>query len=130
VLPATLATDLPAPAPAWRELARIAGMDAMEAGDAFVPRRLDVLALDAPWVEPALRTPQASPTGLPVLALPYLVLMKLIAGTSGDVADVARLLGAAGAEDLDAGRAAVRAYRPAASADLERLIASGRRENG
>ncbi len=56
--------------------------------------------------------------------------MKLIAGTSGDVADVARLLGAAGAEDLDAGRAAVRAYRPAASADLERLIASGRRENG
>ena len=129
MLPATLATDLPAPTSGWRELACIAGMNTVDADDAFAPRRLDVLALDAPWVGPALRAPRTSPTGLPVLALPYLALMKLIAGTSGDVDDLARLLGAADAEELDAVRTVAQAYRPVASADLERLIVAGRRQD-
>lgn len=130
-LPTMFATDLPEAAPTWRELARIGGITGVgdrDASAAFSPRRLDVLALDAPWVGPALRAPHMSPTGLPVLALPYLVLMKLTSGTSGDLDDLARMLGAANAGDLDATRAAVRAYRPAAADDLERLVAAGQRE--
>jgi len=121
-LPSTVAADLPAAAPAWRALARMTGTDL----DAM-PCRLDVLALAAPWVGPALATVRPSPTGLPVVALPYLVVMKLTSGTSGDLDDVARLLGGADAGELDAVRTAVRAYQPTAAGDVERLIAAGRR---
>ncbi len=122
-LPPTVAADLPVAAPAWRALARMTGTDL----DAM-PRRLDVLALAAPWVGPALATARPSPTGLPVVALPYLVVMKLTSGASGDLDDLARLLGGADAGELDAVHAAVRMYRPAAADDVERLIAAGRRE--
>ncbi len=121
-LPSTVAADLPAAAPAWRALARMTGTDL----DAM-PCRLDVLALAAPWVGPALATVRPSPTGLPVVALPYLVVMKLTSGTTGDLDDLARLLGEADAGALDAVRAAVRAYRPVVAGDVERLIAAGRR---
>jgi len=121
-LPTAVAADLPAAAPAWRALAHVTGTDL----DAM-PRRLDVLALDRPWVGPALATARLGPTGLPVVALPYLVVMKLTSGTSGDLDDLARLLGGADAGELDAVRATVRAYRPAAADDVERLIAAGRR---
>ncbi len=47
----------------------------------------------------------------------------------GDVDDMARLLGVAGAGELDVIRAAVGAYRPASSAGLERLIVAGRWED-
>ncbi len=121
-LPPTVAADLPVAAPAWQALARMTGTDL----DAM-PRRLDVLALAAPWVGPALATARPSPTGLPVVALPYLVVMKLTSGTSGDLDDVARLLGGADAGELDAVRTAVRAYQPTAAGDVEQLITAGRR---
>jgi hypothetical protein len=121
-LPPTIVPDVPEAAPAWRALARVTGIEV----DAM-PRRLDVLAPDAPWVGPALATAQPSPTGLPVVALPYLVVMKLTSGASGDLDDLARLLAEADPGALAAVRAAVQAYRPAASDDLDRLIAAGRR---
>ncbi len=122
-LPTAVAADLLAAAPAWRALAHMTGTDL----DAM-PRRLDVLALAMPWVGPALATARPGPTGLPVVVLPYLVVMKLTSGTSGDLDDLARLLGGTNAGELDAVRAAVRAYRPAASNDVERLVAASRRE--
>jgi len=122
-LPPAVAADLLAAAPAWRALAHMTGTDL----DAM-PRRLDVLALAMPWVGPALATARPGPTGLPVVVLPYLVVMKLTSGTSGDLDDLARLLGGTNAGELDAVRAAVRAYRPAASNDVERLGAASRRE--
>ncbi len=122
-LPTAVAADLLAAAPAWRALAHMTGTDL----DAM-PRRLDVLALAMPWVGPALATARPGPTGLPVVVLPYLVVMKLTSGTSGDLDDLARLLGGTNAGERDAVRAAVRAYRPAASNDVERLVAASRRE--
>jgi len=89
--------------------------------------RLDVLAPDASWVGPALATARPSPTGLPVVALPYLVVMKLTSGTSGDLDDLARLLGGADPGEMAAVRAAVGAHRPVAAGDLDRLIAASRR---
>jgi hypothetical protein len=37
---------------------------------------LDVLEENAAWVEEAMRQPSAGPEGLPVIALPYLVLVR------------------------------------------------------
>jgi len=122
-LPTAVAADLSAAAPAWRALAHVTGTDL----DAM-PRRLDVLALAAPWVGSAVATARPSPTGLPVVGLPYLVVMKLTSGTSGDLDDLARLLGGADASALDAVRAAVRAYQPVVAGDVERLVAASRRE--
>lgn len=121
-LPVGVVANVPAAAPGWQALARMTGTDL----DAM-PRRLDVLSPATPWVRPALATAGPSPTGLPVAALPYLVLMKLISGTSGDLDDLARLLGGADANALDAVRAVVGTYQPAAADDLEQLIAAGRR---
>jgi len=120
-LPPTIVADLPAAAPTWGALARVTGTDV----DAM-PRRLDVLAMDAPWVGPALATARPGPTGLPVVALPYLVVMKLTSGTSGDLDDLARLLSGANPGALVAVRAAAQTHRPAAVGDLDRLIAAGR----
>jgi len=38
---------------------------------------LDVLAENAPWVAEAVTNPASAPDGLPVISLPYLVLMKM-----------------------------------------------------
>ena len=50
--------------------------------------------------------------GLPVLALPYLVLMKLTAMRSQDWADVSRMLGLATETELEQVRDVVRRYSP------------------
>jgi hypothetical protein len=89
---------------------------------------LDVLEVDAPWVDDAVRHPNRSPTGLPVIALPYLVLMKLAASRPQDLADLSRMLGQADGPTRDAVRAAVRTHRPEDLADLESLIALGELE--
>ena len=54
---------------------------------------VNVLLGDQPWLEEALAAPGRDPAGFPVLALPYLALMKLAAGRARDVADVATMLG-------------------------------------
>lgn len=65
---------------------------------------------------------------LPVLGLPYLVLMKLTAMRSQDWADVSRMLGLATEADLEEVRDVVRRYSPEDVEDLEALIMLGRRE--
>jgi len=86
---------------------------------------LDVLESDAPWAREAVSHPNRSPSELPVITLPYLILLKLASSRAQDVADLSRMLGQADAATRDEVRAAVRAYRPEDSEDLESLIALG-----
>lgn len=86
---------------------------------------LDVLESDEPWAREAVGMPNWSPTGLPVIALPFLVLMKLDASRAQDVADVSRMLGAADDDARDRVREVIGRYRPDQLEDVERLIALG-----
>ncbi len=86
---------------------------------------LDVLESDAPWVTDAIAHPNRSPTGLPVIALPYLVLMKLEASRSLDVGDLSRMLGQADEATREQVRAVVRTYRPEDADDVESLMILG-----
>jgi hypothetical protein len=53
---------------------------------------VDVLARADPWLDTALAQPVTDPAGYPVLGRPYLILLKLQAGRTQDLADVQRLL--------------------------------------
>jgi hypothetical protein len=89
---------------------------------------LDVLALDEPWIDEAIANPQHSPDGLPVIRLPFLVILKLAAGRGQDLVDVQRMLGQADDAALQEVRRVVRLYRPEDAEDLESLIALGKLE--
>ena len=89
---------------------------------------VDVVLGDYPWLDEALAHPRQDPAGFPVLDLPYLVLMKLIASRLQDVADLSRMLGLASDEELAAVRAVVARYAPTEMDDLESLIYLGRFE--
>lgn len=91
---------------------------------------IDVLYGDQPWLEDGLADPAQDTAGFPVLALPYLVLMKLAAGRVRDLGDVATMLGWADESMLDKVRAVIERFAPADRADLESLIYLGRRERG
>lgn len=66
--------------------------------------------------------------GLPVLPLPYLVLMKFRSGRAQDIADVARMLGQAAEEALENTRVLFQTEEPSGLEDLESLIFLGRLE--
>ncbi|RRR76246.1 MAG: hypothetical protein EI684_03390 [Candidatus Viridilinea halotolerans] len=53
---------------------------------------IDVITSSAPWLEEALTTPTYDVVGFPVMPRPYLLLLKLQAGRSQDLADIQRLL--------------------------------------
>jgi hypothetical protein len=91
---------------------------------------LDVVESAEPWVPEALRQLQTDLQGLPVLSLPYLVLMKIQAGRTQDLADASRMLGLASAELRQATRQVVKRWQPDALEDLESLIALGELELG
>ena len=90
--------------------------------------RLDVIKSDAAWVPEALTKPRHAPDGLPIIDLPYLVLMKLEASRAQDLADVSRMLGGARTAEVDRVRQVVRDYLSDAVEDLESLIVLGRME--
>ncbi len=92
-------------------------------------RILDVRALPADWVEEAIDRAEPDTAGHPFVALPYLVLMKLESGRLQDLADIARMLGFASGERIEATRRLVRQYRPRDVADLESMIRLGKREH-
>lgn len=89
---------------------------------------LDVLEAEDDWVDLALAQPNYSPDGLPIIALPYLVLMKLSASRTQDLADISRMLGLATEQDLAAVQEVILRYLPTATEDLESLILLGRLE--
>jgi len=88
---------------------------------------LDVVAFEAPWLHDALQeaTGNRDGKGLPVLPLPYLVLLKLISARMQDTADVTRMLGLADEAALDRVREVVQQHSPEDAEDLEALIELG-----
>lgn len=93
-------------------------------------RIIDLIALDTPWLDEALRSPRRGLDGQPYIDLPWLVLLKLAASRSQDLADCSRMLGSAKPEPLEQVRAAVKRYRPYDVEDVESLIRLGRLEAG
>ena len=89
---------------------------------------LDVITSDAAWAQKAMHHPLPTGDGIPRIALPYLVLMKLQAGRAQEIADITRMLGGAEEDALASVRAAVAQYMPDASADVESIIVLGRLE--
>ncbi|HWQ69074.1 MAG TPA: hypothetical protein VN494_03815 [Patescibacteria group bacterium] len=89
---------------------------------------VDVIESGAAWVSEALQSLRQDRQGLPVLDLPYLVLMKVEAGRAQDLADAARMLGAASEACCQSTREIVRRWLPEALEDLESLITLGRLE--
>lgn len=63
----------------------------VQAADAGEPP-VDVLTRADAWLAEALAHPAADAAGLPVLGRPYLMLLKLQAGRTQDLADIQRLL--------------------------------------
>ena len=84
---------------------------------------------DVWWTE-AITDAQANRDGqgLPIIPLPYLVLIKLRVGRVQDIADVTRMLGQAGEATLEAGRMLFAQYAPEDMQDLESLIELGQLE--
>ena len=95
---------------------------------------VDMLELDALWITQAITQAIAQAQdnrdaqGLPVLPLPYLVLMKFQAGRSIDIGDISRMLGLAAEEQLAAVRALFSELAPEDLEDLESLIRLGKLE--
>ncbi len=91
---------------------------------------LDSVEESAPWAAEAIAHPALGPDGLPVIALPYLVLMKMRAGRAIDIGDLSRILGAADESSLALTRSVMAANLPDGLEDLESLIQLGRLEYG
>jgi hypothetical protein len=91
---------------------------------------LDVLEGEDEWVKEAVLNPNYAPNGLPIIDLPYLVLMKLSASRTQDLADVSRMLGLADESTLTKIKSVVKAYLSTAMEDLESLILLGKLEIG
>jgi len=89
---------------------------------------LDVIESGEPWVEAAIEKPVWSPDGLPIIALPYLVIMKLQVSLVQDLADISRMLGGADEETLAGVRTVISSYLADAVEDLESLIELGKLE--
>lgn len=89
---------------------------------------LVVLRSAQSWVGEALEHPNRDAAGLPIVALPYLVLMKLASGRGVDMGDPSRMLGGADEATLAEVRRVVRRYLPDAVDDMESLIELGRLE--
>ncbi len=89
---------------------------------------LDVIFGDAKWVRQALAHPNQDKAGYPTIALPYLVLMKLMANRGRDVGDMSSMLGLATEQERDAVRRVIAKYSPEDLDDLESLVFLGKKE--
>ncbi len=89
---------------------------------------LNVRESDTEWAREAVQSPVAGPDGLPVICLPYLVLMKMYASRGIDIGDLTRMLGGADDETLHGVRDVVSRHMSDAREDLEILISLGRLE--
>lgn len=89
---------------------------------------LDVLEGTESWVIEAIANPNFAPDGSPIINLPYLILMKLIAGRSQDLADISRMLGGANELQLLEIKEIISQHLPNAIEDLESLVVLGKLE--
>jgi hypothetical protein len=91
---------------------------------------LDVIEENAAWAAEAVANPASAPNGLPVISLPYLVLMKMRASRGIDIGDLTRVLGAADDDAIAEVGRVIAIYLPDGVEDLEGLIYLGRLEYG
>lgn len=91
---------------------------------------LDVIESQQPWVGVAIANPNTAPDNLPIIELPYLIIMKLQASRGIDMGDLTRMLGGADRTALELVRKTVKTYLPDAVEDLESLIVLGKLEMG
>ncbi len=89
---------------------------------------IDVICADFPWLKEALANPQHDAANYPVLDLPYLILMKLMANRTIDIGDITRMLGLASAEQIKQVETIVARYSPQDNEDLQALILLGKME--
>lgn len=89
---------------------------------------IDIILGDYPWLHEALIHPRYDPAGLPVLDLPYLVMMKIDASRGRDIGDLTTMLGLASDETLEQVRAVAALHAPDVVDDLESLIYLGQVE--
>lgn len=94
--------------------------------------KIDILEGRETWWHEAIQAAQSNrdAEGLPILPLPFLVLMKYQASRVQDLADIARMLGQADVDRLVAVRELFTQYLPGEMEDLESLIQLGRLEYG
>ncbi|MBI4330608.1 MAG: hypothetical protein HY673_04955 [Chloroflexi bacterium] len=92
--------------------------------------RVEVIESSEPWLELSLQEARDNldAQGLPVLPLPYLVLLKFRAGRVQDLADVTRMLGQADEKSLEGVRRLFSRFAPDDMEDLESLITLGQLE--
>lgn len=93
---------------------------------------VDIIPGDRSWFAEAAAAAANNPDhrDAPVLTLPYLVLMKMIAARSTDIPDLGRMLGLATDAALEDVRRIFYLHLPDETEDLESLITSGRLEFG
>ena len=91
---------------------------------------LDVIAWREEWVEKAIQEAQTNRDAqyLPILPLPYLVLMKFRASRVQDLADISRMLGQGSEEQCAAVRIVFEQWQADGLADIESLLQLGRLE--
>lgn len=101
----------------------------VRAADSDAPP-IDVLTRADPWLDTALAHPTADPAGYPVLGRPYLILLKLEAGRTQDLADVQRLLARVPQPERNAIRQLVTRYAPDLVEDYDSLCTLANLEFG
>lgn len=94
--------------------------------------QLDVVSSGEEWVGRALAEASTNRDlqGLPVIPLPWLVLLKFRASRLQDVADISRMLGGADEGAVSSVREVFKQWLPSEIEDLESLINLGRLEYG
>lgn len=90
-------------------------------------QKLDLLSTDQPWGVEALATRAFDQTGLRVLSLPYLVLMKIDSARAIDQGDLSRMLGRLDASEVEAVVAVVARHHrdPHAAEDVRQYAELG-----
>ncbi len=83
---------------------------------------VDVIARKDPWIEDALANPHHDRAGHPVLARPYLTLLKLQAGRTQDLADIQRLLATTPTTERASTRNLIERYTPHLVEDYDSLV--------
>jgi hypothetical protein len=91
---------------------------------------IDVIATDQAWADEALRIEAVDQTGLRIVALPYLVLMKLDSARGIDQGDLTRMLGRLNESELERVVRVVERYShdPQAGDDVRPYFLLGRIE--
>lgn len=91
---------------------------------------IDVLTRDDVWLDAALTQPVFDHAGIPVLPRAYLILIKLQAGRTQDLADIQRLIALTPRAERVLVRETVERYSPELLEDFESLITLAELEFG